>query len=147
MDPLSIVASAASILELGLKVSKGVNGVITTWRSAAPVIFALHNEVSDLNVVLDHMTHAWTSIHAKSRDNKQDRHFLKAFHLQLDQAEDVLHQINREVQALRAMNSFKMKFKWLSRNSRVAGMQSRLKDVRMRLSELMLAYNVYGPLT
>jgi len=145
MDPLSIIASAASILELGLKVNKGVHGIVKTWKSASPVLFAIHNEISDLNVVLDHMTNAWMNVHAKADDSKYDAHFLKALHSELDQAERLLGQIDQMVQELRAMSSLRMKFKWLSRNSRVTVTQGMLKDVRMRISELMLAYNVLVP--
>ncbi len=142
MDPLSIIASVASILELGLKVSKGVDGIVRTWKTASPVIFAINNEVSDLNVVLDHMSHAWHGIQKNPGVNKYDAHFSEAFNAQLEQAEDILGQVDQLIRELRAMSSFKMKLKWLSRNSRVAEQKNKLKDVRLRLSELLLAYNV-----
>jgi hypothetical protein len=142
MDPLTIIVSAASLLEVGMKISKEVDGIIKLWTTASPVIYALHNEISDLNVVLDYMSHAWNAVNIKANGAKFDNHFLKAFNAQLEQAEDLLGQLDRLVTELRAASSFKMKLKWMKKNSRAAELQGKLRDVRSRLSELLAAYNV-----
>jgi hypothetical protein len=40
------------------------------------------------------------------------------------------------------MNSLKRKYQWLKKNSVAADMQTRLRDVRVRLGELLIAFNV-----
>jgi hypothetical protein len=142
MDPLSVVASVASLLEIGMRVSKELNGVIHTWKTAAPSIIALYNEITDLNVVLDHTRSAQETVQAKGA--KYDAAFLEAMNDNLRQCEKVMVELDTLVVELRSMGNLKMKYKWLRKNSVASEMQTQLRDIRVRINELLVAYNVLG---
>jgi len=144
MDPVSIVALAATVLEIGIRVSGHLGNVVATWKSADPVILALANEISDLTVVLDHMNCAWKRIRDISDPNDaSDVGFLGAFNGALLQAELHLQELERVIIETGSLGNLKRKYKWL-RNSAVAkDMQAKLRDVRLRLTELLITYNAY----
>jgi hypothetical protein len=142
MDPLSIIVSVATLLDVGMRVSREMNSVIKTWKTATPTIFALHNEISDLNVVLDHMSHTWQTIRANTSGTKYDRNFLAAFEDNLTQAEHLLQKTESFVLELKSLSSLKMKYKWLRKNSVAEELKDQLREVRVRLGELLAAYSV-----
>jgi hypothetical protein len=43
---------------------------------------------------------------------------------------------------LSAMGDLKKKFRWLRQNKAAAALQGRIREVRMRISELLVTYNV-----
>lgn len=143
MDPISLIASVATLLEVGMRVSREMDGVIKTWSTATPVIFAIYNEVSDLNVVLDHMSHAWATVRdGPDGESKYQQQFLEAFNAGLEQAEALLEQLEKMVVELKGLGSLKRKYQWLKKNTVAAELQGRLRDVRMRLTELLITFNV-----
>jgi hypothetical protein len=140
MDPLSITISILTVLEIGTKASKGLHAVISTWKGAPPAIYALYNEVSDLNLVLDHIDAAGHALAAKG--TKYDAHFADALDDHLRQARLVLSQLDELARELKELSSVKKKYKWLFRQSEVAHLQHQLRDIRSRMSDLLTAYNV-----
>lgn len=140
MDPLSIIISTLTVLEIGTKVSKGLGHVIHTWKGAPPAIFALYNELSDLNVVLDRTYEAQQSIDVKGV--KYNASFVDALDDHLRQAHTILTQLGRLAHELKELNNLKKKYRWLFKNSEVAHLQRSMRDVRSRIGELLMAYNV-----
>jgi Fungal N-terminal domain of STAND proteins len=140
MDPLSIIASALTILEVGTKVSKGLSEIINTWNGAPPAILALYNEISDLNVVLDHVSDAQRTV--KANGAKFDTQFLEALDEHLYQARQLLSQLETLVRELKDLSSVKKKYKWLFKNSEATNLQHRIREVRSRINDLLVAYNV-----
>jgi hypothetical protein len=147
MDPFSIVAFAATILELGLRVSGQMNGVISTWKTADPVILALANEISDLNLVLHHMSHTWHTVRNNAGGGAKggteyNESFLAALNDLLSHAERLLQQLEVVVLEVASLSKTRRKFVWLKRHGIAKDLQVRLRGVRTRATELLLAYNV-----
>jgi len=140
MDPLSIVISTLTVLEIGTKVSKGLGQVIHTWKGAPPAIYALYNEISDLNVVLDHIDATQHALAA--RGTKYDAHFVVALDDHLSQARLLLAELQKLVLELKDLSTVKKKYKWLFRHAEVAQLQHRLRETRGRMGDLLAAYNV-----
>lgn len=140
MDPFSIFVSVATLLEVGMRASRELGGVIQTWKGAPPAILALYNEVSDLNIVLDHTRSVGETIDAKGA--KYDAKFLEALDDHLYQARKLLTELEILVLSLKDLSSVKKKYKWLFRNTDASGLQHRLREVRARVNELLIAYNV-----
>jgi hypothetical protein len=140
MDPFSIFVSVATLLEVGMRVSIELGGVVRTWRNAPPAIFALYNEISDLNVVLDHTRSAGQVVDAKGA--KYDTHFLETLEGHLRQARKLLDDLETLVLELKDLSTVKKKYKWVFKNSEASSLQHRLREVRARINELLIAYNV-----
>jgi DUF971 family protein len=140
MDPFSIFASVTTLLEVGLRASKELNGVIRIWKTAIPVIIALHNEVSDLNIVLDQTRLAEGFVRAKGA--KYDVGFLEALEHHIHQAQTVLGEINVLIREIKLQGKYKKKYTWLFKHTLARDLQQNLRDVRLRINELLVTYNV-----
>jgi hypothetical protein len=140
MDPLSIVASIASVLQFGVSVSTGLGALISTWKNASPAIYALYNEVSDLNVVLDHAHRCQETVALSA--TPLNAKFLASLSDQLTQARQILGKMEELVNQLVQLGGWKKRWKWLAKTNKATELKYRLRSVRIRINELLVAYNV-----
>ena len=141
MDPLSIAAFAATVLEVGIRVSGQVNGAITTWKTTDVVLLALANETSNLNLVLDHMYRAWQEI-AECESQlpaTRDETLSSTLASLLEDADKLLRRLQTLILDIGSRPRTRRRFTWLQKQSLAIDLQGDLRNVRLRLSELLLA--------
>ena len=141
MDPLSIAAFAATVLEVGIRVSGQVNGAITTWKTTDVVLLALSNETSNLNLVLDHMYRAWQEI-AECESQlpaTRDETLSSTLASLLEDADKLLRRLQTLILDIGSRPRTRRRFTWLQKQSLATDLQGDLRNVRLRLSELLLA--------
>jgi len=141
MDPLSIAAFAATVLEVGIRVSGQVNGAITTWKTTDVVLLALSNETSNLNLVLDHMYRAWQEI-AECESQlpaTRDETLSSTLASLLEDADKLLRRLQTLILDIGSRPRTRRRFTWLQKQSLAIDLQGDLRNVRLRLSELLLA--------
>jgi len=138
MDPISIAAFAAAIVEIGLRVSGHTNGLIRTWKTADPVILALANEISDLVIILNHVQQAAMAMESSKR---HDPALLLTLKGALHQADDFLTQLESVVEEVGSLSTTKRRFKWLKQSTVAARMQEQLISVRRRITEILLSHS------
>ncbi|CAI4218969.1 unnamed protein product [Parascedosporium putredinis] len=78
VEPFSVVASALGVMDVGARVSVGIVNVIRRWKNAPQDILDLHNEISDLRVLLDQMVHAHQKLPDDDDVADQDGAFVAA---------------------------------------------------------------------
>jgi len=145
MDPRAATAGFTSTLEYGMSLSFRTNAVIESWRNAPPLMCALHNEISDLVVVLDNTRAAAETavLDAKTKSgellNDLERPLVEVFRL--------LQAVDGLVGELLTARDERQRCKILSKNGRTASFQDRLRDVRITLYNCLLTHNVYVYLT
>jgi hypothetical protein len=141
MDPLSVAAFAVTVLQVGISVSVQINGVITTWKTADAVLLALANEASDLNLVLDHTYRAWQGI-AECESQlpaARDETLSGTLASSLEQADTLLRRLQTLILDIGSRPRTRRRYAWLQRHSLTADLQGDLRNVRLRLTELLLA--------
>lgn len=142
MDTRAATTGFTSTLEYGINLSVKSNSLIEAWRDTPPLMCALHNEVSDLVVVLDD-THAAAKTAAHDASAKSAE-LLDDLERPLVEVFRVLQAVDGLVGELLAARDGRHRGRILSRNVRAAGFQGRLRDARVALYNCLLAHNVYG---
>jgi len=141
VEPLSIAASALGALDVGARVSTGILDIIRKWKNAPHEIVALHNEITDLRVVLDQMVYAYQIL--SDGLAYQDAGFVAAVHDHLEKALCYLKSLqtfSMELQHLKGARRWK---RWLGSQNEVNSMRANLNIIRTELSQLFLAQNMF----
>lgn len=142
-DFLSISSACLSIVDATVRLSGRIKGVIHLWMHAPMEIIALHNELSDLAVVLDYGRMAAFDIQtteiqvglASTPNVSAD------LGRQLKTAEVILSQLDSFVNELMAIPKIKKRFRWVTRGSFASTKKDELRNVRMRINDIFAAYN------
>lgn len=142
MDYPATTAGVTSALELGVSLSGRANAVIEAWHDTPPLMYALHNELSDLIVVLDN-THSATEVSRLSAGTGPDE-LLSDLEQHLTRANQLLAQAEGLVAELLAAPGVRQRRRVLSRNGQTASLKDRLRDARVSLHNCLLLHNVYG---
>jgi hypothetical protein len=141
MDPRAATAGFTSTLEFGMSLSFRSNAVIDSWHETPPLMCALHNELSDLVVVLDNTRAAAETAALDPKSNSSElltdleKHLVEVFR--------VLQVVDLLVAELLAASDGKQRWRILSKTGRAAGFQDRLRDVRTTLYSCLLTHNMY----
>lgn len=105
-------------------------------------MFALHNELSDLVVVLDSSLAATEM--AVLDDGKDHAEFLVDLEWSLNEASRLLKAVEDLVAELLEARDGRTRGRILSRDGKTATVKDRLRDVRIALNDCLLLHNVYG---
>jgi hypothetical protein len=140
MDPLSITASAASLLSFSGSCAKYLRKLIHTVRNAPTEILALTNELADLNVLLADVNNTSQAIERAPVRSQADSDFLNALSAQLAKAESKIEQLHALAYSLSTRtNDGDTKFQryiWLKKKSSAIRIQQELAEIRQSLSLL-----------
>lgn len=139
-DPFSAFSAALSVLDVTGRTSAKLVDLVCNWKDAPALIVALSNETEDLKVVMDRIRDAGQTV--QDRNMKNDTDFTFALGAQLQKARDHLGELETLVDDLKRGNSIVERGKWLLKKSIAAEIQTQLRDVRLRINELLLAHNV-----
>ena len=142
MDLRATTAGVTSTLEFCMSLSSRTNTVIDSWTNTPSLMYALHNEISDLVVVLDN-TRAATE--AAVLDNgKKSAELLDGLGGHLAEAYRLLKAVEKLVADLLAARDGRQRCRVLAKNGQAASFKDCLRDVRIRLDDCLLLHNVYG---
>ena len=116
MDPISILGTALTALEIGTRLTVALGKLIHSWKSAPLEILALHNDVSDLNVVLNQIRNALRT----AEDNPlHDEEFSAIVTGQLVLAKALMDELATEVGDLQLVRGPKRRLRWLRHGSAI----------------------------
>lgn len=123
-----------------MRLSGRTNAVIESWHKAPPLIYALHNELSDLVVVLDD-TRAATEA-AIYDPGKEQTELFADLEQPLAGANQLLTAVEKLAADLQEARHAKTRWRVLSDHGQTASLKDRLRDVRIMLHDCLLLHNV-----
>lgn len=136
------MAGVTSALELGMSLSNRTDAAIESWHNAPPLIYALHNELSDLVIVLD-SARAATETAALDAGKEHDE-FLIDLDRPLTEACRLLTTVEALVVELLEARDGRTRGRVLARDDKTATFKDGLRAVRIALHDCLLIHNVYG---
>jgi hypothetical protein len=138
-DPISILSGVVSLLDVSRRASSGLLALCRDLKNAPELILALSNEVSDINVVLSRMN---DSRMAADSASKQNLSFLTTLEYQFDKAKVLLSDLERLLRTLSQEKSRTQRIKWVLRKSNAEELKNQLREVRVKMNETLVSYNV-----
>lgn len=142
MDQIATSAGVASALEFCMSLCSRTDAIIESWHSTPPLMFALHNELSDLVVVLDSARAAAET--AVLDNGKQHTEFFSELKQPLTEAFRLLTVVEDLTAKLLEARDGRARGSVLSKDGKTATFKNRLRDVRIALDDCLLLHNVYG---
>lgn len=136
------MVGVTSALNFCMRLSSSTDAVIESWHGTPPLMFALHNELSDLVVVLD-STRAATEI-AGLDDSNQHASLLGDLEKPLTEAYRILTAVKDLVMELVEARDGKTRGRVLIRDGKAANFKDLLRGIRIVLHDCVLLHNVYG---
>lgn len=133
------MAGVTSALDSSMSLSTRTNAVVESWHHAPPLIYALHNEISDLVVVLDN-----TSAATEVNTSREHAKLLDDLEKPLAEARLLLATVENLIAELLVARDGRTRGRVLSKNDQTETLKDRLRDVRIALHDCLLLHNVYG---
>lgn len=134
-DPLSIIASAIAVLQIGAVCAKSLLSIIQDIRDAPEELMVLSNEVNSLNAIIDEARKVSGSLVADASSTSQ---FIRTFKRLLKEAEDVLGALSILVSKYSSKpKRFDHSVSWLCRKTRANKCLMKLRDIRENVVALM----------
>jgi hypothetical protein len=138
-DPFSIVAGAVGVTDVAVRTSSKLRSLISDFRDAPKLILDLSNEVTEISVVLDRVKESQQAVQSLG-DTQHDGVFLTTLNEQLTKARTILTELQSLAATLCAGNSPTERFRWLRKKNHAANLKGKLKIVRERINELLVAH-------
>jgi hypothetical protein len=134
-DPLSVIASAITILATGAACAKNLLSIIQGIRDAPEELVALSNEVNNLNAIIDEARKVYGSL---AIDDLSTAQFIETLKRLLKEAGDVLGTLNGLVLKCKSEErTLDQSVLWLYRKSRTQKYLTRLQNIRMNIVALL----------
>ncbi|KAL1854016.1 hypothetical protein Daus18300_011606 [Diaporthe australafricana] len=140
MDLFTTMAGVTSLLESSVRLSGRTSAVIESWPKTPPLIYALHNELSDLIIILDN-TRAATEVAIQDIE-KEHTELLADLEQPLAEAKAVLTAIENLVADLLEARHARTRWRVLSDHGQTASLKDHLRDVRVMLHDCLLLHNM-----
>jgi hypothetical protein len=138
-EAFSTFSAALSILDVSGRISAMVTDLIRNWNKAPTLILALSNEMSDLKILMDRVRDAGQTV--RGSNTQLNTEFTFALDVQLQKATDYLGELEKLVDDLNRGKLIERRNKWLLKKSTAAKLQTQLRDVRLRINELLVVHN------
>ncbi|KAM6509572.1 hypothetical protein FALCPG4_017224 [Fusarium falciforme] len=140
-ESISLVASVAGLLDVATRAFSALHNLQTQLRNAPDLIRALSNEAADLKAVLARVDDVRKTTEATGLDTPDGVAALEDLETQLSKAESILADLDALAQKLLAEKMTLKRVKWCLKKSRASELQTRLKEVRLKINELLVAHN------
>ena len=140
-EPISLVASVAGLLDVATRAFSALYNLQTQLRHAPDLIRALSNEAADLKAVLARVDDVRKTTEATGLDTPDGVAALEDLEAQLSKAESILADLGALAQKLLGERMTLKRVKWCLKKSRASELQTRLKEVRLKINELLVAHN------
>ena len=143
MDPISISASIITVIAAGGQVGKGIRK-LASLKDAPEVVLALHNQLTDLNLVLLAIRDVYqrqqtSSIHTQPVDNHVDNSVISG----LNQASQTVNDLQTLYDRLNRVASGSGGSKtlgktiWLLERKKVMRLHEDLRNARLKLATVL----------
>lgn len=139
-DPFSILAGAAGLADVSVTTSSKLHSLISEFKRAPDLILALSNETAEISVVLERVNESRQVVESVG-DAQHDAAFLAALDSQLNSARDILTELESLAVLLSPGKPANQGFRRLRQKKHATKLRSRLKEVRERINELLVAHN------
>ncbi|KAL2673632.1 hypothetical protein Neosp_012075 [[Neocosmospora] mangrovei] len=140
-EAISLVASVAGLLDVATRAFSALHNLQTQLRNAPDLIRALSNEASDLKAVLARVDDVRRNTEATGFGTPDGSAALDDLEAQLCKAKFILADLDALAQKLLGENMTLKRVKWCLKKSRASELQTRLKEVRLKINELLVAHN------
>jgi len=145
MDPLSIAASALTVIQVVVVVSKSLEDIRAQLRNASTTLSNLANEIADVRLLLDACESALRKWHQSSSQKSLPLSFTKSVEI-LDFIHDKVNELDALVKRCyersgSAQTEFS-KWRWLRERSNVKKIQESLRDSKRDLMLLLEVHNL-----
>ncbi|KAI0424611.1 ankyrin repeat-containing domain protein [Xylaria sp. FL1042] len=127
-EPFSILSATAGLADVSVRTSLKLRSLISEFKNAPALILALSNELTEISVVFERIN--------KSRQVC----FLDCLGRQLNDARTILTDLEALTAVLSPGKPANKGFRWLRQKKHAAKLKSRLKEVRERINELLVAH-------
>ncbi|KAK4176608.1 ankyrin repeat-containing domain protein [Triangularia setosa] len=138
-DPLSIASGVASLLNVAGRTATCLYEFHQDLKHGPDLILALSNEVSDLILVLDRINEARETLQTLAR--RESTPYVSVLGAQLDTAQEVLSKLESLSTALSGHKRSMQRIKWCLRQNKAAALKNEVREVRLRINEIMTAHN------
>ncbi|KAK4200931.1 ankyrin repeat-containing domain protein [Triangularia verruculosa] len=138
-DPLSIASGVASLLNVAGRTATCLYEFQQDLKHGPDLILALSNEVSDLILVLDRINEAQETLQMLAR--QESTGYVSALGTQLDKVREVLSRLEALAASLSKQKRSMQRIKWCLRQNKAAVLKSEVREVRLRINEIMMAHN------
>lgn len=140
-EPLSCIVSATALLNYAVHMSGDLRSLLSSLKNAPDLIIALSNEIADITVVLSRVSEVARM--EGDISSSQTDHFIALLDSHLDQAKSILEDLNNLSKTLQGTKPSLRRLKWVLKSSNAAELKVKLREVRFRINEILLAYNTY----
>ncbi|KAF4996842.1 hypothetical protein FDECE_12278 [Fusarium decemcellulare] len=129
-EPISLAASVAGLLDIGLRTSKALHSLQRELRNAPDMIRALSNEVEDIKAVLARVEDTIKDSEASGLNSTVGAGIIVNIDEQLAKAKVILADMDSLAQKLIVETPTLKRVKWCLKKSRAAELQTDLKEVQ-----------------
>ncbi|RGP58391.1 ankyrin repeat domain-containing protein 44 [Fusarium sporotrichioides] len=140
-EAIGLVASVASLLDLALKLSNALHDLQFQIRKAPDLIQSLENETEAIRLVLTHVESTTRTTAAAQLGNSDSAAIISDLEVELGKSEAVLKQLGSFIDSLKNETPALQRFKWARDRAKGTELRSKLKESRIRIGELQLAYS------
>jgi hypothetical protein len=127
-------------MDTGTRLSTALSNIIKIWINAPAEVMAIHNEITDLTIFLDHLRSAGRNVEANT--TLQDESLVKALNEELATAHVILTELETMLNQLLEMRKFKKGLKWIRQNPVMEKKKASLRNVKLRIHDLLWAHNL-----
>jgi DNA repair exonuclease SbcCD ATPase subunit len=140
MDPLSVFATAATLLDITARTSGSLRNLYGQLKAAPALILALSNETADITVVLNRVADAKQTL--DRLDKQQNAAFIASINNHLSEAKAVLSRLEALSNTLLKQEGSIKRIKWCLRSAQAATLKDEIRAVRQRINEILAAHTV-----
>ncbi|KAF4449470.1 hypothetical protein F53441_7264 [Fusarium austroafricanum] len=140
-EVIGLVASIVSLLDVALKSYNALHDLQFQVRNAPYLIQALENETEAIILVLTHVENTIRTTTAARLGSSCSAAILSDLEIELRKSEAVLQQLGSFINSLKNETTCLQRIKWARKKEKATELQKELKEVRIRISELQLAYS------
>ncbi|KAI0403872.1 hypothetical protein F4802DRAFT_569705 [Xylaria palmicola] len=138
-EPFSILSAAAGLADVSVRTSLKLRSLISEFKNAPALILALSNETAEISVILERVNESRQAVE-RLGDSQQDTGFLDCLRGQLNDARTILADLEALTALLSPGKPANKRFRWLRQKKHAANLKDRLKEVRERINELLIAH-------
>ncbi|RSL63229.1 hypothetical protein CEP54_005292 [Fusarium duplospermum] len=140
-EAISLIASVAGLLDVATRAFSALHNLQSQLRNAPDLIRALSNEAADLGAVLARVDDVRKTTEAAGLNTPDGMTALVDLEAQLLKAKSILADLDALAQKLFGEKMTLKRVKWCLKKSRASELQTRLKEVRLKINELLVAHN------
>ncbi|KAI1423227.1 hypothetical protein F5Y12DRAFT_553733 [Xylaria sp. FL1777] len=139
-DPFSLLSAAAGLTDVSIRASLKLRTLISDFKNAPALILDLSNQITEISLVLERVKESRQAVETLG-DAQHDAGFLACLGGELDKAGGILIELESLAARLSPGKPANQGFRWLRQKKHAVKLNNRLKEVRQRINDLLVAHN------